>query len=184
MNETWVATLTGSLLTGSFALFGVAVTLWFQDKRNILEHNRWYVDHFIGEKLQSFRKLYVALVDCHFTMNFYGNDPPQTLIEFKEKVSPKEQVYLEAMVMASLYLNEDENKVFSQALGAFRQASMAIWLHLPDGQIPVNKMSYSDETKSLNWGRFTETYDRALKLLQQKLNPESLKNIEKTDFAN
>src|SRR3990172_5882523 len=118
-------------------LLGVGVTLWFQDKRNVLEQKRWYVDHFIGEQLQSFRKLHVALVDCHFTMNFYVSHSPQTLIEFKEKVSSKEQVYLEAMVMASIYLNEDENKVFSQTLGAFRQASMAIWLNLPDDQIPA-----------------------------------------------
>jgi hypothetical protein len=180
MNETWVATLTGSLLTGSFALFGVAVTLWFQDRRNVLEHKRWYVDHFIGEQLQSFRKLHVALVDCHFTMNSYGNASPKTLVEFKETVSPKERVYLEAMVMASIYLNEDEEKVFSQALGAFRQASMAIWLNLPDGEIPhVNKRSYGDETNRLDWELFTETYDKALKLLRQKLNPNSLKEIER-----
>src|SRR5690242_5592368 len=139
MNEIWVATL-----TGSFTLLGVSVTLWFQEKRNILEHNRWYADHFIGDKLQSFRKLHIALVDCHFTMNFYGNTPPQTLVEFKEKVAAKEQAYLEAMVLASLFLKTDEKKIFRKALGAFRQASMAIWLSLPEGQLPVNKMSYGD----------------------------------------
>ena len=178
MNEISVA-----LLTGSFTLLGVGVTLWFEDKRNALEHRRWYVDHFIGEKLQSFRKLHVALVACHFTMNFYGNDPPRTLIEFKEKVFSKEQSYLEAMVMASIYLNEDEKKVFSQALGAFRQASMAIWLNLPDDQIPVNKESYNEQIKSLDWNLFTETYEKALTLLQQKLNPEALREIGKANVA-
>ncbi len=157
MNEIWVATL-----TGSFTLLGVGVTLWFQDKRHVLEHKRWYGDHFIGDKLQSFRKLYVALVDCHFTMNFYGGVPPRTLVEFREKVSTKEQSYLEAMVLASIFLKDDEKEVF----------------------LPVNKISYGEETKRLDWKIFTETYDEALKLLQQKLNPESLKNIEKTDVAN
>lgn len=178
MNEIWLG-----VLTGSFTLLGVGVTLWFENKRNALEHQRWYVDHFIGEKLQSLRKLHVALVDCHFTMNSYGNGPPKTLVEFKEKVSPKEEAYLEAMVMASIYSNEDERKVFSKALGAFRQASMAIWLSLPDDQIPVNKVSYGTETKSLNWNLFTETYEKALGLLQQKLNPESLKDIEKANVG-
>jgi hypothetical protein len=178
MNEIWVATL-----TGSFTLLGVSVTLWFQDKRNVLEHKRWYVDHFIGEQLQSLRKLHVALVGCHFTMNFYGNAPPQTLVEFKEKVSTKEQAYLEAMVLASIFLKDDEKEVFRKALGAFRQASMAIWLSLPDDQLPVNKMSYGEETKRLDWDLFTETYENALALLQQKLNPESLQEIEKANVA-
>jgi hypothetical protein len=178
MNEIWVA-----VLTGSFTLLGVGVTLWFQDKRNVLEHKRWYVDHFIGDKLQSFRKLHVALVDSHFIMNFYGNDPPRTLIEFKEKVSMKEHAYLEAMVLASIFLKDDEKEVFRKALGAFRQASMAICLSLPDDQIPVNKMSYGDETKRLDWDLFTETYEKALGLLQQKLNPESLQDIDKAKVS-
>jgi len=178
MNEIWVATL-----TGSFTLLGVGVTLWFQEKRSTLEHSRWYAAHFIGDKLQSFRKLHIALVDCHFTMNFYGNTPPQTLVEFKEKVATKEQAYLEAMVLASLFLKDDEKKIFRKALGAFRQASMAIWLSLPDGQLPVNKMSYSEEIKRLDWSVFTETYEKALEILQQKLNPESLEAIEKPNAA-
>jgi hypothetical protein len=116
-------------------------------------------------------------------MNFYGNDPPRTLIEFKEKVSMKEQAYLEAMVLASIFLKDDEKEVFRKALGAFRQASMAICLSLPDDQIPVNKMSYGDETKRLDWDLFTETYEKALGLLQQKLNPESLQDIDKAKVS-
>ena len=86
--------------------------------------------------------------------------------------------------MASIYLNEDENEAFSQALGAFRQAGMAIWLNLPDDEIPsVNKISYGDETKHLDWMLFSETYKKALTLLQQKLNPDSLKEIEKANVA-
>jgi len=60
-----------ALLTGSFTIFVVGLTLWFENKSNLLEHKRWYVDHFIREKLESLRKLHVALVDCHFTMIFF-----------------------------------------------------------------------------------------------------------------
>ena len=183
MNEIWVA-ISVAILTGSFTLLGVSLTLWFENKRNVLEHKRWYVGHFIGEKLERFRNLHVALVDCHFTMNYYGNVPPQTLVEFREKVLPKEEAYLRTMVIASIYMNNDENNVFSKALGAFKQASMAIWLSLPDEQIPVNKKSYSDRIKSMDWDRFTKTYDEALKLLQQKLSPDSLKEIEKINVTN
>jgi hypothetical protein len=157
----------------------VIVTLWFENKRSAREHTRWYVDHFIGDKLENLRKLHDALVDCHFSMNLYANFPPQTLVEFKEKVASKEDAYLRAMVMASIYLNEPERKVFSEALGAFRQANMAIWLSLPDDQIPVDKRSYSEKTRTLDWERFTSTYEKVSKLLEEQLNPESLRKIEK-----
>src|SRR5437899_11955173 len=78
MNELWVA-----VITGFFTLSGVIVTLWFENKRSAREHTRWYVDHFIGDKLENLRKLHDALVDCHFSMNLYGNCQLQTLDEFK-----------------------------------------------------------------------------------------------------
>ncbi len=169
MNEFLVA-----LLTGSFALLGVSITLWFENRRSKLEHQRWYAEHFLGQKLKSLRELHVALVDCYFTMNFYGNSPPQSLLEFKEKVSLKEEAYLQRKVMASIYFNAAEDKIFSEALGAFRQASMSIWLHLPDDQLPVDKASYSDPIKVLDWPRFTGKYESAVALLKNKLAPESL----------
>ena len=178
-NELLSALLTAGL-SGLFAVLGVGVTLWFENKRNALAHKRWYVDHYIVDKLQSLRKLHVALVDCHFTLNFYGNVPPQTLVEFKENVSPKEDVYLQAMVMASLYLNQSEKKVFSASLSAFRQAKMAIWLSLPNGQLPdgVVRESYGPRATNIEWERFTATYENSIKLLEEKLHPESLKKLE------
>jgi hypothetical protein len=174
MNELWVA-----VITGFFTLGGVIVTLWFENKRSAREHTRWYVDHFIGDKLENLRKLHDALVDCHFSMNLYGNFPPQTLDEFKEKVASKQDAYLRAMVIGSMYLNKRERDIFSKALGAFRQANMAIWLSLPDDQLQVNRLSYGEKMRSLDWERFISTYEEASKVLEDKLNPESLREIEK-----
>ena len=169
-----------AVITGSFTLAGVVitliVTLWFENKRRTLEHKRWYVDYFIGDKIKSFRKLHVTLVDCHFTMNSYGNAPPQTQAEFDGGVLPKQATYLDAMVMASIYLNEDENKVLSEALGGFRQASRAIWSTIPTSQGSVQPMN---QPINLNWTLFTNTYEKAEKLLKEKLNPELLKEIER-----
>jgi hypothetical protein len=174
MNELWVA-----LITGFFTLGGVVATLWFENKRSSREHTRWYVDHFIGDKLENLRKLHDALVDCHFSMNLYGNLPPQTLDEFKEKVASKQDAYLRAMVIASMYLDKREREIFSKALGAFRQANMAIWLSLPDDQLAVNRLSYGEGMRALDWERFISTYEEASKVLEEKLNPESLRKIEK-----
>lgn len=175
MKDIWV-----TLAPGIFALLGVGLTLWFENKRKSLEHKRWYVDHFIGDKIETFRKLHVALVDCHFTMNFHGNVPPQTQAEFSEKVLPKQATYLHAMVMASIYLNEDENKVLSQALGGFRQASRAIWSSVPPSQGPATRsVQPMHQPISLNWTLFTDTYEKAERLLKEKLNPDLLKEIEK-----
>jgi hypothetical protein len=173
-------TILVGLITAASALLGVWITQRHESRKRESEERRWYADYFLGRKIDALNNLYAALVDCHFTMNFYGNCPPSTLQEFKEKVQPKEEAYLLAKVMASIYLDEEADRIMSNALGAFKQASMAILLSLPDDQCPVNKNSYSPEIRSFDWGRFSDAYDKAVACLKAMLNPKVLKIVEKT----
>jgi hypothetical protein len=111
-------------------------------------------------------------------MNFYGNVPPSTMQEFKEKVRQKEEAYLRAKVMASIYLDDEADKIMSAALGAFRQASMAIWLHTGDQSDP-QRNSYDSSTRNLDWTLFTNTYDEAVACLKSTVNPQVLERVEK-----
>ena len=74
-------------------------------------------------------------------------------------------------------------EIFSNALSAFRQASFAIWLHLPEKENPVDRDSYDAQTKKLQWNRFVDTYEKALKLIKEKLNPKSLSEMEDVNVA-
>lgn len=163
-----------AIIVAGSTLLGVWITQRHESRKRESEERRWYSDYFLGRKIDALNNLYAALVDCHFTMNFYGNCPPSTLQEFKEKVQPKEQAYLRAMVMASIYLDEEANKLMSNALGAFRQASMAIWLSLPDEELRVNKESYGNDVKNVNWERLKDRYDQAVDCLRNLLNPKVL----------
>ncbi|MFH1140646.1 MAG: hypothetical protein V1724_03015, partial [Chloroflexota bacterium] len=116
--------------------------------------------------------------DCFFTMNFYGNWSPSTLQEFKQSVQPKEEAYLRAKVMASIYLDDQADKIMSEALGAFRQASMAIYLSLPDEECPAIKDSYSSGIRYLDWKGFSDAYAKAVACIKEMLNPEVLERIQ------
>ncbi len=174
-------TILVGIITASSALLGVLITQRYESKKRESEERRWYADYFLSRKIDALNNLYATLVDCHFIMNFYGNFPPSTLHEFKEKVQPKEEAYLRAKVMASIYLDSEAEKIFTSALAAFRQASMAIWLNLPDDQCPANKKSYSDEIKSMNWDRFVDTHEKAVECLRNLLNPKVLEEVKKHD---
>lgn len=167
------------IISAASALLGVLIIQLYESRKRESEEKRWYAEFFLGRKIDALNNLYAALVDCHFTMNFYGNIPPSTLQEFKEKVQPKEEAYLRAKVIASIYLDDEADKIMSQALEAFRQASMAIWLHLPDDQCPANKNSFDQSIRNLDWERFIETYEKAIVCLKDMLNPKVLEHIEK-----
>jgi len=167
------------IIAAASALLGVWITQHYESKKRESEERRWYADYFLGRKIDALNNLYATLVDCYFTMNFYGNCPPSTLQEFKEKIQPKEEAYLRAKVMASIYLDDEVDKIMSKALGAFRQASMAIWLSLPNDQCPANKNSYSPGIRNLDWSNFTETYNKAVACLKDMLNPKILESVEK-----
>jgi hypothetical protein len=171
-------TIQVGILSAASVLFGVLITLFSELLKRKSEEKRWYAEFFLGRKIDALNNLYAALVDCHFTMNFYGNIPPSTMQEFKEKVQPKEEAYLRAKVMASIYLDEEADRIMSSALGAFRQASTAIYLNMPDDQCPA-KNSYSPSNRNLDWEGFMDTYERAVACLMNMLNPKVLEHIEK-----
>jgi hypothetical protein len=167
------------IIAAASALLGVWITQHYESRKRESEERRWYADYFLGRKIDALNNLYATLVDCHFTMNFYGNCPPSTLQEFKEKVQPKEEGYLRAKVMASIYLDDEADKIMSDVLGSFRQASMAIWLSLPNDQCPANKNSYDLSIRRLDWKGFLETYKKAVACLKDMLSPEILERVEK-----
>lgn len=172
-------TILVGIISSASALLGVWITQRYESRKRESEERRWYADYFLGRKIDALNNLYATLFDCYFTMNFYGNCPPSTLQEFKEKVQPKEEAYLRAKVMASIYLDDEADKIMSNALGAFRQASMAIWLSLPNDQCPANKNSYPLSIRNLNWSNFMETYEKAVVCLKDMLNPKVLESVEK-----
>jgi hypothetical protein len=164
-----------AIISAASALLGVFITQIYESRKRASEEKRWYAEFFLGRKIDALNGLYAALVDCHYAMNFYGNDPPSTMQEFKEKIQLKENAYLRAKVIASIYLDEEADKIMSCALGAFRQASMAIWLRTPDNP---HKNSYDASTRELDWPQLGNRYEAAVACLKDILNPQILERFE------
>jgi hypothetical protein len=177
--RTMTETILVGIIVAASTLLGVWITQRYESKRRESEERRWYADYFLGRKIDALNNLYATLVDCHFTMNFYGNCPPSTLQEYKEKVQTKEEAYLRAKVMASIFLDDETSKIMSGVLGAFRQAGMAIWLSLPADQCPANKNLYDQSVINFDWVGFNKTYDSAVACLKDMLNPKVLERVEK-----
>jgi hypothetical protein len=177
MTQTILTIIIVPIISAASALFGVWITQRGESRRRASEERRWYADYFLGRKIDALDNLFAALVDCHFTMNYYGNYPPSTLQEFKEKVATKEESYLMSKVRASIYLHDDAKQIMSSALGAFRQTSMAILLSLPDDECPANKDSYDRDTRYLDWANFMQTYESAVSCLENMLNPAVLERV-------
>jgi hypothetical protein len=173
-----MSTLIIAIITWLSTLSGVVVKEVFELKRRELEERRWYTEFFIPRKIDAIQAVYANIVDTYYTLNFYGNVPPATSIEYREQVRPKVEAYLKAMSMASIYLDDDAGKILSNLLGAFRQADMAIFLSLPDDQCPASKKSYPDTIRNINWDTLGKAYEEATECLQKMLNPNVLQQID------
>ncbi|AKJ39315.1 hypothetical protein [Methanosarcina barkeri] len=166
-----------NIITALSTLFAVWITQRYEIIRRKSEEKRWYADFFLRRKIDSITNLYISLLDWHDSINFYGNLQPSTLTEFKDQVQAKEDPYLRSLAIASIYLEKDEYEVMKDVLGAFRQATKAIWLSLPDDQCSANKNSYTQEVTNLNWKNFFETHDKAVIIIKNYLNPDILIQI-------
>jgi len=160
------------------ALLGVFITQYYESRKRKSEELRWYTDYFLGKKIDTLNNLHIALHDCFYALNFYGNNPPTKLQEFNENVQSKVDSYLKALVLASVYLNDEGNSLMADCLRSFRQASFAIFLSLPDDQCKANKESYISSTRYLDWKGLGGNYDNAKAYLKEILNPKSLIEVE------
>ena len=169
-----------ALIVAGSTLTGVFITQRHESKKRKSEERRWYADYFLRRQEDALNKLYAALENGYLTHNQYGNYAPSTLREFKEEVEPKVDKYLGYLVMSSIYLDDQEMKTMKKALGAFRQASMAIWLKSPD--CPASKDGYSNATRELDWDRLSETHDKAVLCLRDRLNPKVIQDLLEGTF--
>ena len=151
-------TICVGIISAASALLGVWITQHYESRKRESEERRWYADYFFGRKIDALSDLYAALIDCYSTMLFYASSPPSTLREYKENVQAKKDAYWRAKAMASVYLDDKANEIMTNALGAFKQAGMAIWLSLPDDECAATKDSYDPSTRYLNWEWFPDAY--------------------------
>jgi hypothetical protein len=176
MSEGWDRTISSGITAVSI-LAGVFITQFYEFRKRALEEKKWYAEFFLGRKIDALNNLYAALVDWHYTMNSYGNVPPPTMQEFKEKVQPKERAYLRAYAMASIYLDDSADNIMKDVLGAFRQANEAIWLNVPDNP---QKDRYDERRRELDWAHFRKTNEEAVACLKNMLSPQVLEQFENT----
>jgi hypothetical protein len=167
------------LLTAAATLAAVVVQRIFEERKRKCEDKRWYADHFLGRKIDALATLYSELVDWQHELNQYGNFPPKTLEEYRTSVQARGRSFERAMVLSMVYLDQESQDIIRDVFAAFRQTNFAIWLSLPDDQIPnVDKTAYEPPLKTINWERFVITYDKATDCLTRLLNPGLLSSLE------
>ena len=168
------------IITATSALTGVLIMAVFGERRQRSDERRWYADYFLGKKVDALVELYRSLADWQQALNFHANVPPSTYEIFTERVVAKESEYLRALAMASPYLTESEAGVFTTALGAFRQVARAIFFSLPADEAGVSSGSAIDpEMRNVDWSRFEEAHNGAIKQVRLMLNPDALSTLEK-----
>ena len=130
------------------------------------------------ERSRLSRELHSQLIDWHYAIVLGNVNAPSTLEEYREKLGMREETFRRAMVVAKVYVDEITDATVHQAFGALRQASLAIWLSLPDEVIPhINKQSYGDVITRIQWQPLDETYEAATAGLRKLLNPAVLDRL-------
>jgi len=165
------------IITAASALLGVLITQIYETIKRKSEEKRWYADYFLNRKIDSITNLHSSLMDWYFSIHRYGNYSPSTFTEFNSQVNYREEAYVRSLASVSIYLDKKEYLTLTKVLGAFRQASTAIWLSLPDDQCKAVKESYGPEIKNIIWEKVEEVYIEAGTMIKEHLNPEILKQV-------
>lgn len=159
-------------------VLGSLLTFFYEERKRKSEEKRWLSEHFMDRKLNSINELWMSLLDSKDAILRAIPDEYESKADFQEKVSYKVERYRKALLVASVYIAENEMKLLNGALGALNQASTALFLNLPDDISGVKGSAYSDKIKSVNYDLVLESSKEALEVLQPLLNPKILKEYD------
>lgn len=152
--------LLGVIVGACISIITLIIKLSFDHIKLKSEEKRWYGEDFLKLQIKAFENLLSTLEDCYVTCNQYGNYPPKSTTEFNTKVLPTQEAYRRAIIMASIYLKEEEKKIFDKYLGAVTDT--------------IRKIQ-SRNTAQINWSQLLDTREQAINCLKNLLNPKKLK---------
>lgn len=169
------------ILIGSVsALSGVLISEIFGYLKRKSEEKRWYVQHFLGLKIDALKNLHNSLEDCYKTFNIYGNTGVQNWTQYQTEILTIEEKYRTAIRMAIIYLSNEEKEIFESFLGQVRQIGSAIRSDIPAPQVGSRRNRLSQSVSITlpmvnNWPTFIDSYNAAVDCVRELLNPRQLK---------
>jgi hypothetical protein len=171
--------LTGALLGGSFAIAGIVLSLFFQQKQQEASNRRWLAEFYLKPKIESIRTLYTALTMCQRTFIFsqirrdvFSTDEVELHTHFRDSYMELESAY----TLATPYLEGDYLDASRNAFAGFTVLynDFTALVHERDQE---NLPSVEKIRADLNDASLQAT--TASKLLKELLNPPLLTKLEK-----
>jgi hypothetical protein len=133
---------------------------------------RWYADRLIEQKFDACAKLHAALVSCRLELSVYVSSTLTTAEQLSESAVSKLETYMNALVLAEVYLTKEQIAVMERAQGVFSGTVERILAGLPGSgvNLPPGTPPVVDQT--LAWRQFFEVCDEALCVMKSVLDPE------------
>jgi len=166
-------------MTTLLTIAGTLLAVWITQ---YLTTRRWYADYLLKRKFEILSNLYANLVEYKYNISMFGKfHIPGQYQEFINEITLKGKDFLKARAMASIYLDDEGEKILSEWVHASTHAMGAIYL-----QISKNKSNEQDSLElelekifgnSIDWDKFSNTYEKATVYLKNKLNPDLLDQI-------
>jgi len=174
VSETLLLAFIPATVGAASAILSAYLTNYWAERR-FQKEREWALQRQLKEnQLEAYKRVNAAMVDCHYALNYHANVFPKKLSEFKEEVLAKVDKFEAVLNRESLWLSAELQQVLNEVRGAFRQVNMAIFLHLPQAEIPwVSIASYSPDIKKVDWQNFATTFDKARKKLRMEIGVEN-----------
>jgi hypothetical protein len=171
------------ILLNSISPAAVLIAVWitsrFNERRRKSEEKRWLADYYLNKKIDSLMSLYSTLYDAYQALNHYGNIYPKTDKIFRLKVESSVDRFYANLHIASIYLDQKEEEILRKCIGSFRQASQAIYINLPDEELPQGlvKNSYDPKIRDVDFPGLRDSYINAIDLLKKNLWPKAIRDM-------
>lgn len=161
--------LLAAIIAGTFTIFGVIISFSLNERKSKKE-----------KTLRALEEIHADMVNCFFKLNEAGNIHPKTLAEYKYKVESPKDKFENSLNVNSIRFDKPLLDALNEVRSAFRQVSMAIWMNLPNTELPkgFSIESYPKDYRRIDWMNFNKTFENVRKLIRKEIRMTLVKSLD------
>ena len=178
-NMGWESMLIGAITAGA-AIISHWMTQRFEEKRFRHRTKEWFLDHILPMKIRAVTEVDERMTECYDNIVYYGNAGIRDMETYNRQIQDKLDAFEKSKMKADIWLRKEVIESLNKAMGALRAAAFALYLKLPEEQLPPNVQpkSYPQEIREIDWGKLGNCYENAKLKLKEAIHMEVLERYE------
>ena len=173
-------TLLGAVMVLITSLITSLMYHFFEERRFRRRTKEWFFNYILPMKIRAVTDVDEKMTECYDNIVYYGNAGIRDMETYNRQIQDKLDAFEKSKMKADIWLHKEVIGSLNKAMGALRVAAFALYLKLPEEQLPPNVQpkAYPQKIREIDWEKLGNCYENAKLKLKEAIHMEVLERYE------